>query len=230
MIGWYTDNELSKTVLNSIPNIELKHIKDFTYSHDLHVFYGILRGSAKIMHLLDYTAADYYYIDNGYFDALYIDKSMHKSMEGKFRVVKNGMHEVYPHEPDYSINPVNSVLLIPPSPYSANFYDTTPEDWIEVTSEKIKKSGCAIKIRNKQSLIPLDDDIKQSDAVVAFNSMVVMRSCELQIPSFDTHGVFRNFDKYFPDGVFYDIKKLKAFYEPKQFTLDEIKQGKVQWN
>ena len=82
MIGWYTDNPLSKTVMDAIPDIERRHISDFDKTDPgPSIFYGILRGCSRAMHILSHLGIDYWYIDNGYFDAQYVDRSMQKSME-----------------------------------------------------------------------------------------------------------------------------------------------------
>lgn len=227
-IGWYTDNELSRRVLEAIPEIEIKHISKFHPHNCEHFFYGILRGCGRAMHNLIDKGIDYHYIDNGYFDALYIDKNNYKDMSGKFRVVKSAMHEVYPHAPSKFVQG-NRVLIIPPSPYSANFYDTTPEDWIAETARKLKYSGYEIKIRYKSEVTPLENDIRWCDGVFSFNSMSVMRAIEAGKFVIDTHGMLRNYH-LLEKHPGYDIKDLRAFYEPRQFTLEEFKQGKWQWN
>lgn len=221
IIGWHTDNALSKTVLGSIPNIELRHINSFDSGKipEQNIFYGILRGSGRLMHILRDNEQDYYYIDNGYFDALYVDQNKQKDMSGKFRVVKNGMHEVYPHEGRPCDTP-SKVLIIPPSPYSANFYDTTPEDWIYAHGNPLAKKEINIKIRNKNSLTPLDEMLDWCDGVLSFNSMAVMRAIEMGKLVMDTHGVFRK-----PHFAHYNLQDLRNFYEPKQFTLEEFRSG-----
>lgn len=220
MIGWITDNELSHRVMEAIPGIEIQHINRFFPAHiQSGIFYGILRGSARAMHILQYHCRDFYYIDNGYFDALYVDRSMQKSMEGKFRVVKNGMHDIcgvrgVPYRP-------KRTLIIPPSPYSANFYDTTPEDWLANPSEDVVGE---YRIRNKSSKTLLEDDLEWCTGVLAFNSMAVMRAIQMGRAVADTHGCFRR------GFAHYDLDEVRAFYEPRQFTLEEMKQGKIQWN
>lgn len=222
MIGWYTDNPLSRTVMEAVAEGRTKQCKPFVASHisgfsskalDFEgLFYGILRGTSRLMHIFHYLGRDFYYIDNGYFDALYVDKSMQKSMEGKFRVVKNGMHEICPYEGKKA--QVKKILIIPPSSYSANFYDTTPEDWL---------AGKQGRIRTKSSTKTIEDDLAWCDGVLSFNSMVVMKAIEMGKSVMDTHGIFRTKDFHT-----YDIADLRDFYEPKQFTLQEFKEGKWQ--
>lgn len=219
MIGWYTDNQLSHTVLSSIPDIELRHIRDFHPQNNQHVFYGILRGSSRAMHILRQYQLNYHYIDNGYFDALYVNKHMVKDMSGKFRVVKNGMHEAYNGPSTRAHDSVKNILIIPPSEYSANFYDTTPEDWTQNIKSEYKFNH--LRVRTKSTAVPLSYDLEWCDGVIAFNSMVTMSAVLLGKPVMDTHGLFKT------DHVrHYLIEDLRKFYEPKQFTLNELKEGK----
>lgn len=229
MIGWYTDNDLSKTVLGSIPGIELQHVSKYRLESRFQksVFYGILRGCGHAMHI-QRDGDPFWYIDNGYFDALYVDSNMRKNMEGKFRVVKNGMHDIYLGEPTKFI-PGNRVLVIPPSPYSANFYDTTPEDWVSDIAKILKDSGYEIKIRYKGEITPLEASLLWCDGVVSFNSMTIMKAIEMGKFAIDTHGMLRNLT-LLDSHPGYELADMKAFYEPKQFTLEEFRQGKCAWN
>jgi hypothetical protein len=98
---------------------------------------------------------------------------------------------------------------------------TTPEDWI---NRAVKQYPYAkIKIRDKGTLTLLDDDIKSVDAVYAFNSMAVMRAIELEKPVRDDYGCFRNGDFHK-----YDCREVRNFYEPKQYTLEQLKD--YPWN
>jgi hypothetical protein len=219
MIGWVTDNGLSRTVMELIPNIEIRHIVGFLPLKCDHVFYGILRGCSRAMHSLAEKGIDYHYIDNGYFDALYVDKNKQKSMDGKFRVVKNGMHELYPHG-GLPSKPTN-ILVLPPSPYSANFYNTTPEDWIQLACSGTHGN---MRIRTKDITTPLENDLAWCDGVLSFNSMALMRAVEMGKVVKDTHGIFRR-----KEFARYNIDDLRAFYEPKQFTLKELSEGKCKF-
>src|SRR3990167_2505494 len=133
LTGWYTDNQVSRTIMKSINDsgIKTKHISKFpTDQFPPSIFYGILRGPGALMHEMRRVGREFWYIDNGYFDAEYVDKAGHKYMTGNYRVVFNDMIETYPG-PTVTAPPKRGdiFLVIPPSPYSANFYDTTPEDW-----------------------------------------------------------------------------------------------------
>lgn len=220
-IGWYTDNELSYKVLSSIPDIELKHIRHFDHTvKQPSVFYGILRGCSRAMHILKDRGIDYYYIDNGYYDAQYVDADMCKNMDGYFRVVKNGMHERYTGEVALSGTVMKSALVLPPSIYSANFYDTDSVDWTREVVHYLRDTyqDIKIKIREKGNATPLEVDLEEVDCVFSFNSMAVVKAVEMGKSVTDTHGLFCS--PYLLDVNHAD---LVSFYTNKQFKLGDIK-------
>lgn len=221
MIGWYTDNELSYRVLSSIPDIELKHIRHFDHTvKQPSIFYGILRGCARAMHILKDRGIDYHYIDNGYFDAQYVDADMRKDMNGCFRVVKNGMHEQYSHVMTPNAKLIASALVLPPSTNSATFYDTHPVDWTREAVEYLRDTyqGIKIKIREKENMTPLESDLASVDGVFSFNSMAVVKAVEMGKAVTDTHGLFCS--PYLWNVNHID---LVSFYANKQFKLGSIK-------
>jgi hypothetical protein len=240
MIFWHTDNEISQTVGRAIENRGkfIAHISQFPAGRDAnvpHVFYGILRGTMPAMRYLQYKRADFIYLDNGYFDAEYIDALGFKDMGGKYRICKNDMVEVYPGpRVEGPISEGKAFLLIPPSPYTANFYDTTPEDWLQKWQGILTRQGFAVEVKGKERgqtfKFYFDWVERHKGAVLAFNSMAVMGAMERRIPTYDTHGVLRNADdtqtENFKPMVNVHFDALKAFYEARQFTLEEIAQGK----
>src|SRR3990167_9826340 len=131
MIGYFTHNNVSQSVMKVFKRAgyEVRDIGKFDPSKPA-IFYGILRGTGAAMRVCQAIGQDFYYVDNGYYDAVYMDVHKRKDMTGKYRVVKNDMAEVYTGPVDIiPAKPGMSVLLLPPSPYTAFMYDTTPEDW-----------------------------------------------------------------------------------------------------
>ena len=232
LVGFYTDNELSQSVMGAFHSqgVEVDHIKNF----GLHlgkpcIFYGILRGSGVAMRYCNYAGTPYAYVDNGYFDALYVDKSMLKPMGGKYRIVKGDMIEPYegPHTATQVENPMNFMLL-PPSPYTAFMYDTTPEEWGYEWAQKLHSLGHKSFTRKKDADNALEVDLACCDAVLAFNSIAVVKAIEYGKPVYTTHGIVRN-EQLLLDGLapHYKIADIKKFYEHKQFTLREIATGEA---
>jgi len=220
MIFWYTDNIISRTVATAFANAgyEVDHIDNFTPQPS--IFYGIHRGCGHAMHTCKHTGHDYYYVDNGYFDAEYVDRSgIKETAKGKYRIVKNAMHEKFAGK-GYELLPnrkYGKILLIPPSPYSAYFHNTTPEDFIQAIAQKFPDKE--FTVRTKAAEVDIESDILAHDIVITFNSMAVIKAVQMGVPVMDTNGIFQR------DVLRYDIGDLRVFYEPKQFTLQQIAGG-----
>lgn len=224
-IGYYTDNNVSHTVMKhfSRGGFPVKHIRQFDNTKP-GIFYGMLRGNGPAMRILADRGIDYWYVDNGYFDAQYMDLEKHKNMTGKYRIVKNQMIEPYPEGPCATHNGTLRVLILPPSPYSAFMHDTTPEDWLVEWKGKCEVMGYSYVIRDKSEQKRLTKHLSDFDCLLTFNSMGAVAAISEGKAVYTTHGIIRNdhlFGKFAP---FYDMAALKAFYEPKQFTLEEIKE------
>lgn len=237
LIYYLTDNEVSHTVAKAFEKggSEVNHIKTFwleTSSHALPnktpVFYGILRGSGSAMKTCQTLNHDFIYVDNGYFDAHYMDNTKHKIMDGTYRVVKNDLIDKYTGCPVRSEprRPLR-LLALPPTPYSANMQDTTPEDWFMKLKDLRKITNDHIDIREKTEQRSFAKHVKDYDGVVAFNSMAVMEASKLGKACWDFHGIFRNADKFTAEIPYFDYESLMDFYSTKQFTLGEIAEG--QW-
>ncbi len=203
--------------------LKTAHIDSFRYNKEnTSVFYGILRGTGMAMRYHQFRGSDFWYLDNGYFDAIYMNKGKLKDMSGKYRVVKNDMIEPINIQPKKVLSGEPRLLIISPSPYTAFMYDTTPEDWNMKWAKLAMSKKMPFKIRSKETEISLEEELKNFDAVIAFNSISVMKAIEMDKSVFTTHGVIRNSDMFGEYVPYYDLDELKKFYEPKQFTLEEI--------
>lgn len=228
LVGYYTENNISHSVMRQIKNagIEIAHIEKFN-KDKTPIFYGILRGTGSWMLWCQRQGKDFYYIDNGYYDAIYMDLQKVKDMSGKYRVVKNGMIEPYIGRPEQTpLKTGMKVLMLPPSPYSAFMHDTTPEDWNQEWVNKFKRQGWEVTIRDKSEQKPLNKHMADFDIVMAFNSMGIMTAISGGKYVFDTHGILRNADRYNNLLERYEINHVKQFYEPKNLTLGQISEGK----
>jgi hypothetical protein len=168
-------------------------------------------------------------VDNGYFDAIYVDKKGYKDTGGKFRIVKNEMIEKYIHKPSATISAsCLNVLVLPPSPYSAFMHDTTPEDWIIDVTSKLRSIDHPYKIRYKDDKQDFKEAVKECDAVLAFNSMGVMAASEMGRAVYDTHGIFRNYEMLGKIAPYYAVGDLKKYYKQKDYSLEEIADGDLE--
>lgn len=220
IIGYYTDNPVSKEVMSAFSSAayEVRHIEDID-PYQPAIFYGILRGAGLWQHTFSELGMDWWYVDNGYYGAQYIDRLGHKSMAGTYRVVKNARIEQYEGNPQKGDKP-KSLLVIPPSEASAFMLGTTPEDWVHSQKFDIKYT-----VRTKSDTSPLDEQVMAHDAVYACNSMAVLRAVELGRPVYTTDGIFPFTDM--DNTYYYDHNALVAYYTDKQFTLSQISKGKA---
>ena len=236
MICYHTDNNVSHTVAKAFVEAghDAQHIRNFYQNKGKpSIFYGILRGCGIAMRWCKAQDVDFWYVDNGYTDAQHVDQSGMKEMDGKYRIVKNDMFDVYDGQPvimrdtDWSNT---KVLFLPPSHYSAFMYDTTPQDWFEHYKGIAKKLGCNIGVRSKESRFDksLEDHIEEYDAVFCFNSMAAITAIDMGKAVYTSHGIIRNGDMLGYKLPYYSGMDVKNFYKDKQFTLDEIREGA--WN
>ena len=183
------------------------------------------------MHILRHANFPYYYVDNGYFDAQYVNSRFQKSMTGMFRVVKNDTHHLYKGD-ELRIKPLTSkkeALVLPPTAYTAMHHSITVEDWTQYWVSLLMSHGFRVTIREKSTKAPLDVDLMNIGVVLSCNSMAAIRAIELGIPAYDTHGLFRDADDitkhvFIPE-LKYTLDMLHAFYDNKQWSLDKIVQG-----
>lgn len=226
VVGWFTDNSISQTIMQKIAEsgITIKHIKDF--EPQTSIFYGILRGCATAMHICRATGNDFLYLDNGYTEAEYIDSHrVKKTHDGTYRICQNDMHVLY-REPIYSKTKRNGyILILPPSPYSANYCGTTPEDWLQFATWFCENQP--YKIRGKESLEPLDLALSGAKAVLAFNSVSLVRAAELGVPIYDTHGFLRNANRLKAGLETINYEKMRSFLTSKQAHFSKL--GEYAW-
>lgn len=204
--------------------LEVRHISKFDSSKP-GIFYGILRGSGAAMRILKDKKIDFWYVDNGYFDAVYMNDEMVKNMDGKYRVVRNSLIEPYMGSVRLEEHRPLKILMFPPSVYSAFMHDTTPEDWLLDNGRRLEKMGHAVASREKREKLPLEKDLEFFDAVYACNSMAVMKAISMGKAVYTTDGIVKNSSLAGNCIPYYDFDEVKKFYQDKQFTLEEIQSG-----
>lgn len=225
MIGYYTDNNVSHSVMKAFSRIGIKvrHIRQFDHKQPA-IFYGILRGAGPAMRLMQHYGKDFWYVDNGYCDAVYMDAGKKKEMNGKYRIVKNGTLDVFTGEPVSVKKKKLRIMLMPPSPYTAFMNDTTPEDWLVEWQMKCDRAGHMSITRAKTEQQPLNKALKEYDAVLAFNSLGVVEAIKEGKAVFTTHGIIRNSEMLDQHAPYYDLNAIVNFYKDKQYTLQEIQE------
>lgn len=236
MIFWYTENQISQKISRVFKDngIKCMPIEKFFYDAGLkrrlpnnHIFYGILRGCGNAMRICSWRELNFFYIDNGYFDARYVDDKMLKDLGGTYRVAHNDMIECFEGSYRHSPTKPSTFCVLPPSPYTAYYYNTIPQDWTNQVLVKLSSLGHKAFVRNKNAQHPLDEDLDKCDAVYAFNSMAVMRAIQRGLPVFTTHGIIRNADtitEHFPQ---FDYEEICAFYKSRQYKIEDL--GELKW-
>ena len=229
MIFYETDNVISQTVADAFrkDGVEVRHVRNFSYMSGRAILYGLLRGTGMAARWLKEAGVDYLYLDNGYFDAVYMDASKRKEMTGTYRICRNCLLEPFTGKPTFQAPHTRlKVLILPPTPYVAFMYDTTPEDWLQEWSRKLADLGCQFTIRDKTARGPFSEVAQGYDAVLAFNSIAAMEALRLGKIMYTTHGIIRNAHLLGSVIQRYDYDDLTEFYRGKQFTLEEIAEGK----
>lgn len=224
-IGYYTDNQISKAVMRAFAKsgVQVAHISQFKYNKNTPaIFYGIMRGTGAAMRYLQYAGKSFHYLDNGYFDAVYMDENKFKKMDGKYRIVRDDMIETMDILPINTARGPKRILMLPPSVYSAFMYDTIPEDWTILWGKALREAGHYVEVRPKDDKGSLEDALKNFDAVFAFNSIGIIKAMEMDKAVFTTHGIIRNADMAMTCAPYYDVHAVKEFYKEKQYTLEEI--------
>lgn len=234
MIFYETYNSISKAVAGAFRKngVEVRHVREFRPSgiqeilEDTPIFYGLLRGTGMAVRYCEFEQHDYLYLDNGYFDAVYMDDSKRKEMTGTYRLCRNCLLEPFTGKPAEEA-PIQRMkfLVLPPSPYVAFMYDTTPEDWLWEWCNRLASFGHSFTVRDKGTKDPFKVVVQDYDAVLAFNSIAAMEAVKLGKIIYTTHGIIRN--AHLLDSIIqrYDYTELTEFYKGKQFTLEEIANG-----
>ncbi len=233
MIAYYTDNQISRNVIGVISSrgIRQDHIKNFSKNKGKPaIFYGMLRGCGTAIRWHTFERVPFIYVDNGYVDAMYVDRKMVKNMRGTYRIVKNALLDVFPHRPKRT-EPYRPLrfMMMPPTVYSAFMHDTTPGDWINHWANILQGAGHEYFIRSKDSEADLAKDFEKADAVLAFNSIAAVSATSLGKAVYTTNGIFNNaFEiERTREIPYYDFMEVKNFYKTKQYSLSSILRGEA---
>lgn len=200
---------------------------------DVHIAYGILRGTEPI-----FRGADkWLHIDKGYLGANHFDGNYRISFKGTQQTL--GLDKL---EPDYEWVKKNIqfeewknkkdgyVLICPPSSYVCEFFQISGAAWMVKAIGKV--FGQKTEIRTKDIQSPIDwENCKQ---VITFNSTVGLEALRRGIPviSDPDHSFIGAWFKKYPidelsEAQYNERHKLFATIPRLQFTLEEAREGKV---
>ena len=248
-------NRIAKTIQSPV-----YHAKNGLQS-GLIFSWGILRGGENIIRQAMDQKRDFYYIDHAYFNA------GHNQKNPPYRIVKNELQltKVYRRPSDrfdqlgIEIKPWRKsgdyILVCPPSPASANFYQLN-NSWTEkvitilqqITDMPIHvrykpnvvgvdiSTGVAIPVQNKENYpedtLSLAEHFENAYCVITYNSMVGIQAVCAGVPV-----IVSQISAAYPVGRtkltdIYDLfypKREEWLYSLaySQFTLSEIESGRA---
>lgn len=245
---WRTGHHINQTVSDAIhAGLQGSIVKDTSQRHNYFqsprkipaIGYGILRGTAEVFWHNREHGVDFVEFDRGYLKPQHFD--------GYYRISKNGLQAKY-HEHEYpfdrlnklhinlqrNFNPKGHILVCPPTDFIQWFYGLSGwEDKIEA----ILKNNTTrhVKVRRKNDVTPLENDLTDCYCVVTFNSNVaidaILRGIPVVVSEFSVcHGwtpykLQDIIDDKLEAPKEADILELLSFASYQQFTLEEIKQG-----
>lgn len=235
---WKTGHEISDTVAEAIEyGLNAKHyvtydpsLKEIVDYHDLHIGYGILRGMDDVFRACDKAGKPWFNMDRGYWKPGHYD--------GYYRISLRGTQQTFGLDklkPDYErwdrlgieILPMKShgehILFCPPTKDVANFFNYGGDQFLPQWN---------IKLREKNSAIPLQDDLNQASKVFTFNSSVGWEALRQGIPvvSDPTHSIVGAYQKLLDKSIHADSnarRDLFALMAGLQLQLSEIRSGKL---
>lgn len=217
---WKTGHEIADTVAKAI-DAEVRTIGEPLGDADVHIAYGILRGTADVFR----KAPVWFHVDRGYTNPGHFD--------GNYRVSLRGTQQTgfwpEPVKHDVKLLPWRGfdhskpVLVCPPTDAVRDFFSL--QEW---THTNVKH----YVVRKKGDQNPLN--FNDYNYVLTFNSSVGWQAIAAGIPcvSDTTHSIIGTFFKNIPlanlSGAQYvERKRLFGTMSALQMTLEEMKQGKL---
>lgn len=246
---WHTEHEINKNVTSAFHEgmMRLSRSKTAPYRHveqyrtpENSISYGILRGTGEIFKDCIAHNKEFWEIDRGYFKPRHYD--------GYYRISLNGTRACYRNNSlsrdrfdalGLSYSPWKMggghILICPPTDHVADFMGKSPSLWIENVIKFLKdNTDRELRVRNKNSKVPLSEDLKQCHCLVTFNSNVAIDALLTGVPVISTerydinpwNGV--NLSDIESDKLYLsDRERLFSYLAYCQFTIDEIRTGRA---
>ncbi len=251
---WKTGHEIADTVAEAVyeglqsnreNNVdcficESPYWRDQITRYDIHIAYGILRGTTEVFREAGKAGKSWFNIDKGYWKPGHYD--------GYYRVSLRGTQQTFGFDklvPDYerwdSLGievlpdkkvPKDHFIACPPTDYVCKFFGC--DNWF---SEKFpfyhSRQPPFVYKRAKGSSIPLQEVFDKSLGTVAtFNSSVGWEALRQGIPvvSDPTHSIVGAYQKLIDKPLHTDTHLTRALFSVMaglQLTLDEMRQGKL---
>lgn len=215
--------------------------------------WGNLRGTKKIIDESTANGQDWYFFDHAYvMNICRFHKSSKKLGDKIYRVTKNAkILTVIDHlsDKDYSriekyhqhihLKPWKRggqyILVLEPSDHAKLWWNVP--NWTEETLEKIRlTTNYEIRIRKKESHVPLDEDLKNAKCVVSHQSSAAIKAVISGVPSFCSDASAAYPVSQDIDMISHNLKNIEYFSEKyrqrwlnsilaNQYTMKEISDG-----
>lgn len=225
---WQTDHEISQTVSKSLAKgfaADLLRTKDLWRSdftkYDVHIAYGILRGTADVFKRSDTYEIPWFNVDRGYFNPSHYDGYYRLSYRG----TQAKWHDNGPkreHSLEFITEPHGPLTMVcPPSIHVQQFFGIDYQQWC---FDAARQAGYYSFTREKldEGEIPWHD----VGRVITFNSTVAVEAMRRGIPvisdpTYSAIGSYQATKSIDTQGR----NELFNFMRAHDFTLDEIERG-----
>lgn len=247
---WKTNHPIADTVAEAVYEgrsgeyeCERLHTKDLgstdLTAYDLHLSYGILRGSGDVFRQCQRNNIPWVNLDRGYF--------LPGHYSGFYRISLNGTQQTFgldKLEPDYArwdalgieidaghVECSGYNIICPPTIHAANFFGITDdEQWNYEAKHELIEANEKFFIRYKSDDHPID--YKKLKSLITFNSSVGWEALRqgIEVVSDPTHSILGAYDKLMDKGWQLDYEARKKFFAIQaslQMTLAEMKQGSL---
>lgn len=224
---WKTGHQICDKVAESLANgfdTKAIHVREWK-GEDNSIAYGILRGTGDIFR----SSRRWFHVDNGYFNPGHFD--------GYYRISYRGTQACYMVgiEADIALRLKpwrrgERVMIVPPTPHVASFFDIDVAAWLKNAIGKCNKPYF-IKIKDGSPVI-----FDGVDKIITFNSSLgwqgLIEGIEVDSdPRYSTVGSYyasKAIDGY-RDFMHIDREPLFRFMRAMQFKLSEIENGDASW-
>lgn len=236
---WGTGHQIADTVATAF-GLPVSHVDEVSAekvaAYDVHIWYGILRGTEWVREECERQGKLFFILDNGYFGAGHFGGYYRISpYKTQALYLPSFVNTKYQHDLKPWVADGGYVLVCPPTEAVCGFYKIDGDEWLCDALDKIEHAGLTAKIRKKDSATPLTEDLGGAKMVVTFNSSVGWKALQMGIPclSDPLHSVVGSYyntkciDKLL--SVYKDMPRelLFDFLVEHQFTLSDIAGGKA---
>lgn len=243
---WITGHPIADTVgsqaragLNTCPIYYTADLTDkIIQDHDIHIGYGILRGMDKVFRSAHLAGKPWFHIDKGYWKPCHYDGYYRISLNDTQQTQLKGLKPDYERWDALGLDILPSrprkglVMICPPTQPVREFFKLHDAYFGSDMKIGYHPDETPSFFRNKNSTIPLQDDLDRCCQVSTFNSSVGWEALRQGIPvvSDAEHSIVGAYQKLVDKSIHDDLearRELFGLMAGLQLTLDEIRQGRL---